>query len=356
MSKIILGFILILLTAKASSQQKFYVNDVNGNLIFADLVNCFYKTLCKTEVSMTDIAISPNGKLFSTEGRKLFEVNGSNCTVQPILEILKPSELITINSLLAIDNDILVAASNTGLLYKISIANTTSTLIGKMAPPGINDPTFDYVATGDLTLFKNKFYISTCRQSNFDGNPLLEFSLNSDFDKILEVNVIGNMVTLTDCSVYGLATVGGNNCQSDTLEVIAFEGKNIYSLNTDHASLTLLCNSEFSNNIGGAAAIPKIIDENIPVEFEIPNIFTPNNDNVNDFFQPTREIDLLNVVINIYNRWGELVYSKKDKTFMWDGKNNNGKYCTDGVYYYTIEFSNICYETKIRKGFLTLAK
>ncbi len=51
----------------------------------------------------------------------------------------------------------------------------------------------------------------------------------------------------------------------------------------------------------------------------VPNAFTPNGDNNNDFFRPIalgiKSLDLFQV----YNRWGQMVYSSTDLVRGWDG-------------------------------------
>jgi gliding motility-associated-like protein len=51
----------------------------------------------------------------------------------------------------------------------------------------------------------------------------------------------------------------------------------------------------------------------------VPNAFTPNGDNNNDFFRPIalgiKSLDLFQV----YNRWGQMVYSNTDLVRGWDG-------------------------------------
>ena len=75
----------------------------------------------------------------------------------------------------------------------------------------------------------------------------------------------------------------------------------------------------------------------------IANVFTPNNDDVNDYFKlraynlsdsTINAIDKCNDFINvtIYNRWGQLVYESEDPYFMWDGINKGGAECAEGVY------------------------
>jgi gliding motility-associated-like protein len=58
----------------------------------------------------------------------------------------------------------------------------------------------------------------------------------------------------------------------------------------------------------------------------IPNIFTPNNDGINDFLQPITSLNISSLYIQIYNRWGEIVFYSSDINFKWDGtKISNNK-------------------------------
>ena len=69
----------------------------------------------------------------------------------------------------------------------------------------------------------------------------------------------------------------------------------------------------------------------------IPNVFTPNGDGVNDSFNlPFDGFKSFNIVI--INRWGNVMWDKTDQTGiqLWDGTNNGGDKCTDGVYFYKI--------------------
>jgi OOP family OmpA-OmpF porin len=78
----------------------------------------------------------------------------------------------------------------------------------------------------------------------------------------------------------------------------------------------------------------------------IPNVFTPNNDDINDYFK-VKICDFKKMLI--YNRWGQLIY--KTENSYWDGNNLLGEMCSDGTYYYLIETDAETY-----KGFLQLFK
>ncbi len=75
------------------------------------------------------------------------------------------------------------------------------------------------------------------------------------------------------------------------------------------------------------------------IYYELPNVFTPNGDGHNDFFIPVKPYYFVNKIdIQIYNRWGQLLYQTNDPEIMWDGRNfRNEKIVSDGVYYYTCD-------------------
>lgn len=68
--------------------------------------------------------------------------------------------------------------------------------------------------------------------------------------------------------------------------------------------------------------------------FYIPNSFTPNGDGINDAFRGYG-IAIKNYLMNIYNRWGELIYSTDNYDKPWDGKLKSGVVQND-VYVYRI--------------------
>ena len=72
-------------------------------------------------------------------------------------------------------------------------------------------------------------------------------------------------------------------------------------------------------------------------EVFIPNVFSPNGDNINDVFSPSFGSDLVvtGSVGTIYDRWGNLVYRSNAIPFTWDGL-YAGEVLMPGVYVYTI--------------------
>jgi len=78
------------------------------------------------------------------------------------------------------------------------------------------------------------------------------------------------------------------------------------------------------------------------VDFNLPNVFTPNNDGRNDVYK-VEGLANSNAEMEIYNRWGKKIATVSNSG--WDGKNDEGKEVSDGVYVIVIKYS-ISGETK----------
>ena len=68
------------------------------------------------------------------------------------------------------------------------------------------------------------------------------------------------------------------------------------------------------------------------------NIFTPNNDGINDLFVPINLNQYPNPHLLIFNRWGELVYENSNYQNDWSGTHyKSGEELKEGIYYYLID-------------------
>ena len=75
--------------------------------------------------------------------------------------------------------------------------------------------------------------------------------------------------------------------------------------------------------------------------FFVPNVITPNGDNYNDKLSLPSEVEsCFDYTIDIYNRWGDLIYTMTQDTPGFSGRNQNGNEAPDGVYFYTLEIEN----------------
>jgi gliding motility-associated-like protein len=97
------------------------------------------------------------------------------------------------------------------------------------------------------------------------------------------------------------------------------------------------------------------------LELTMPNAFTPNGDRINDVFKPVLLGDITpsRFLMQIYNKWGELVYETSDYSAGWNGF-VKGSLAPAGVYAFVINFEvpgyiNVTVKSPVR-GSVTLLR
>lgn len=100
--------------------------------------------------------------------------------------------------------------------------------------------------------------------------------------------------------------------------------------------------------------------DNCP-NYIIPNIFTPNNDGVNDLMTPLEgSMHIEKINLRVFNRWGQLVFQTSDSRINWDGKDmDTKKDCSPGTYYYVCDIDKMYLEgnTSVRlTGTITIVR
>lgn len=120
----------------------------------------------------------------------------------------------------------------------------------------------------------------------------------------------------------------------------------ILTLSFLHDSLTSIagCYAVTSvDSFGNQSAYSNIVCvDNCPF-YQLPNVFTPNDDGKNDKYTPLHPYKYVkDIDIKIYDRWGVLVFHTSNPEILWDGKSEQSKMpCNDGVYYYVCIVNDI---------------
>ncbi|MDO6758852.1 gliding motility-associated C-terminal domain-containing protein [Tamlana sp. 2_MG-2023] len=121
----------------------------------------------------------------------------------------------------------------------------------------------------------------------------------------------------------------------------------VYELNASFSEESIICES---------SATPITVDLTIcdPSELVIPDAFSPNGDRINDTFE-LKNIEFVypDYKIEIYNRYGRVVFKGDIEVGFWDGESNqsgflSGKVLPSGVYFYVINFNR--FDTKPYQG------
>ncbi len=93
----------------------------------------------------------------------------------------------------------------------------------------------------------------------------------------------------------------------------------------------------------------------IPGEVFVPNVFSPNDDGVNDNFNVvSNSIEDLNA--RVFNRWGQEIAAWSSPINGWTGKNSNGDEAPAGVYFYLIKVKVGGQQQRTIRGTVTLIR
>lgn len=97
-----------------------------------------------------------------------------------------------------------------------------------------------------------------------------------------------------------------------------------------------------TNAFGCTDEVSKPLQVTSGLTYYVPNTFTPNEDEFNTVFLPimTEGFDLANFEMNIYNRWGEVVFSSRDVLSGWNGT-YDGLMADEGTYIWDIRVKRL---------------
>ncbi len=186
------------------------------------------------------------------------------------------------------------------------------------------------------------------------ANPHADFSIRPETVKLPEVPIYTTNLSLDADQYYW--DFGDGNFSDE------FEPSHIY-VDTGRFDITLIAST-------AKGCIDTVTYENIVEvidgdDITIPNAFTPSldgptggsrymDDGRNDVFFPVTE-GVIAYHMQIYNRWGEMLFSTTDTGKGWDGY-YRGRLCAPDVYIYKIDFKFIDGREVMKFGDITLIR
>jgi len=85
-----------------------------------------------------------------------------------------------------------------------------------------------------------------------------------------------------------------------------------------------------------AAAMEAMETDTAGAILQIPNVFSPNGDQVNDYFEVSTDGTTV-YEFSVFTRSGTRIYHSHSPRISWDGKSLDGIELREGTYYYVIE-------------------
>lgn len=95
-----------------------------------------------------------------------------------------------------------------------------------------------------------------------------------------------------------------------------------------------------SNACGSTEAQIKVIETLCDCPVFIPNAFTPDSDYLNEIFKPVLGCEVDSYSFEVFNRWGNLIFSSSDPEVGWNGAVSGGVfYAQNDVFVWMLSFS-----------------
>ena len=106
------------------------------------------------------------------------------------------------------------------------------------------------------------------------------------------------------------------------------------------------------DSVGNQSAFSNIvcIDNSACPRYELPYALTPNGDGRNDLFVPFPYTSVERIQLDIFDRWGAVVFRTEDPAIEWDGRaQSTGRPCSDGVYFYVFDVFEITLKGTVKR-------
>ncbi|RXJ50178.1 gliding motility-associated C-terminal domain-containing protein [Gelidibacter gilvus] len=239
---------------------------------------------------------------------------------------------------------------NYSLTYSLSGANSTEQTITVTISNGstvINVPASELTSVGTttFTILNLLNPVTNCGTAsgtlptvdfNIEQAPTPQLITDGDFFCIDDAPTIADLTSNligADTIIWYDAVENGNPYPEDTPLT---DGATYYASN----STTNGCST------GIRLAVTVSIESCEPLEIIIPDGFSPNGDNINDDFLIKNLRELYpNFQLQIYNRYGNILYKGDANTPNWDGRSTQGREVGSGilpvgVYFYILELKD----------------
>jgi gliding motility-associated-like protein len=122
---------------------------------------------------------------------------------------------------------------------------------------------------------------------------------------------------------------------------------------SDSVRLNVLLMVTDTNNCTGSTIKSYFLT--IPNMYYFPSSFSPNGDGFNDVFKIMGYNKVNSFKLEIFNRWGEIVFETNDPVIGWDGK-SKGEFVQQGDYIYMIKIEDINKRKIYKKGVVSVLR
>ncbi len=200
-----------------------------------------------------------------------------------------------------------------------------------------NDSNFIFVPQNDTCLYYG--FTDRCEDTLKQDSIFIQVSkVTANFENTIPApNILGSNAQL---GIYGATEF--NNLSSSTDSLLSYEwllnGVTISTAKNFKIVLDYNIDNRVQLITKNANACINVFEKRIAGQamMYLPNVFTPNGDEVNDKFASINT-GVMQYELKIYDRWGNLVFTSIDALAGWDGKIKD-KYASDGTYFVVLSY------------------
>ncbi|MCX7743584.1 MAG: choice-of-anchor L domain-containing protein [Flavobacteriales bacterium] len=145
-------------------------------------------------------------------------------------------------------------------------------------------------------------------------------------------------------------------CEGDTAILTTPSWQGSFLWNTGSTDTLLLVTQTgtytltITNSCGTGTDTIQVIEKPNANITQLPNVFSPNGDGMNDEYYIADLQFAEEFTILIYNRWGRLLFETSDASIVWKGEGDGNSEATLGVYFAVLKYKNCYGEEKTLNG------
>lgn len=334
--------LFLLLSQSISAQPFVFITSDDSTIRRVNIQNCDSKLIGKTGIRLEDIAYCPNRKFYGIFDTDLYEINETTAKTTKVLTIQGSNGYV---GLVCDSSNILYAASSIGNLLEINPLNFNYSITGF----------YKQGCEGDISFLHDSLYIAAPGgELYFDSTRKGTMSSTSHVNGLASL-FYGNTLGLPHVLV-----------STQHISIWITSPKNGYSSPLcSNISKSCIRGATASNDTLGYSFTTTLLKYLIETEIEMPNVFSPNQDNYNDRFVPIKyKGPFANATLEITNRWGTSIFKTNDILKGWDGSQTGMSEAPDGIYYWVLTYGlnesllraeNI-FKPKTLKGYVQLKR
>ena len=329
-------------TLTVSEAGSYWVELTVNSCSYADAINVNYNPLPSINLGNDIIICHPDSTVtlnaFTTGASYLWQDNSTN-SVYTVSENGIYFVEVTLNNCSAMDTVIV----SYGVPAPLSLGNDTTLCEGEILVLDVKIPNGSYLwnnnSTGpNLTVLEQGSYwvelsLNTCISSDtiyVTYNPLPHINLGND---------------TTICQ----------SAEGYTLDATTPNATYLWQDNSTNPIFNVVQDGtyiiEVMVNKCGSRSIISIQFEDCEINLVLPNVFTPNNDGMNELFSPLANKGILSMNTMIYNRWGTKIFDTNNPLIEWDGNE-----VSNGIYFWIIYYVDKYEIRGSQSGYVTLLK